>query len=111
MIVPVAKELGISLDNVYANSLRWDDKGEFSSFDPQVPTKESSDTYQSTLLSHMCLRQFNVYATSLIWNDKGEFSSFNPPVLTNTSCDTYQCVISHSCHTYVYANSMPMPIH
>jgi len=35
MIEPVARQLGIQADRVYANSLRWDHHGEFLSFDPQ----------------------------------------------------------------------------
>jgi len=31
MIEPVARELGIKMDNVYGNSLRWDENGEYLS--------------------------------------------------------------------------------
>ena len=38
MITPVAEHLEIPLDYVYANSLRWDQHGQYASFDPQAYT-------------------------------------------------------------------------
>lgn len=77
LIEPVAKAVGVSMDNVYANVLRFEDTGEgkFIDHDPEQPTSRSRG--KPKVIAQ--LKDKHGYKTTVMVGDGGTDKEARPP--------------------------------
>lgn len=75
MIEPVAEHLGVSLDRIYANTITFDDKGEYTGFDSNEPT--SADQGKPKALT--MIKEKYGYKTMVMVGDGATDAQAKPP--------------------------------
>ena len=75
MIEPVAEHLGVSFDRIYANTITFDDKGEYTGFDSNEPT--SADQGKPKALT--MIKEKYGYKTMVMVGDGATDAQAKPP--------------------------------
>lgn len=75
MIEPVAERLGVSVDNIYANTILFDDAGEYAGFDANEPT--SADQGKPKALG--AIKEKFGYETMIMVGDGATDAQAKPP--------------------------------
>lgn len=75
MIEPVAEHLGVSVDNIYANTILFDESGEYAGFDPSEPT--SADQGKPKALT--AIKEKFGYETMVMVGDGATDAQAKPP--------------------------------
>ena len=75
MIEPVAERLGVSVDNIYANTILFDDAGEYAGFDANEPT--SADQGKPKALG--AIKERFGYETMIMVGDGATDAQAKPP--------------------------------
>jgi len=75
MIEPVAERLGVSLDKIYANTITFDEKGDYTGFDSTEPT--SADQGKPKALT--MIKEKHGYETMIMVGDGATDAQARPP--------------------------------
>lgn len=75
MIEPVAEELGVNVKNIYANTILFDDDGEYAGFDSDEPT--SADQGKPKALGQ--IKEAGGYETMIMVGDGATDAQAKPP--------------------------------
>ena len=75
MIEPVAEELGVDVKNIYANTILFNDDGEYAGFDSNEPT--SADQGKPKALSQ--IKEAGGYETMIMVGDGATDAQAKPP--------------------------------
>ena len=75
MIEPVAKTLGVNVSNIYANTILFDDKGDYTGFDSNEPT--SADQGKPKALR--AIKEKAGYNTMVMVGDGATDAQAKPP--------------------------------
>lgn len=78
MIEPVAERLGVSIDNIYANTIHFDDSGKYAGFDANEPT--SGDLGKPKALT--AIKAKHGYETMVMVGDGATDAQAKPPADT-----------------------------